>query len=90
MLLYLAHIHWAVRCFGFLLMLLDLYCYFYTLLGDPGIPQDIWDSYFGEIINVETHADAEMASSRVSSEPVNQNFHKGDQGVVSAFAYNRP
>jgi hypothetical protein len=40
-------------------MLLDLYYYFYTLLADPGVPEDIWEHYFAYNINAVTHSDEE-------------------------------
>jgi len=60
----LVHIHWAYRVIGFILMAIDCYYYFCTLLGDPGIPEDIWENYIGAQINVSEATMDEEASAR--------------------------
>jgi hypothetical protein len=93
----LVHIHWAYRVVGFILMTIDCYYYFCTLLGDPGIPQDIWEKYNAGQINDHEGTQDEEGNARKagfdwagsSPEPVSEYFHKGDLGIQSAFSYNR-
>ena len=94
----LVHIHWAFRVVGLILMAIDCYYYFCTLLGDPGIPEDIWDNYIGAqiIVSEPTSMDEEITARETinqagsSPEPMSQYSHKGDLGIQSAFSYNRP
>ena len=55
----LEFINWGFKGIGLILMTLDLYYYFYTLLADPGVPEDIWDHYFAYNINAITNGDEE-------------------------------
>ncbi len=45
---FLENLHWAFRLIGLILMIIDGYYYFYTLLADPGIPEDIWEMYISD------------------------------------------
>jgi hypothetical protein len=39
-------VHWSFRVIGAALMSFNLYNFLYTLLADPGIPEDLWEHYY--------------------------------------------